>query len=148
MNISDDDKKKIEGAVRDFVLDFDAGRFDDGDLEDVVRNLLTAEHLQMKSIVSDRDRTIEEKDKERCDAVNAYLDQRALNKDLGATIAAIRERVAKLEDALAGAPDKLRTLVTWFDVDDLAKGGNRGATVQDDLRKFADAIDSLLNQKQ
>lgn len=94
--ISDDDKKRIEeGGLQYFwgngnrplsSLAYNAGA--------------TAEHLHMAAIVADRDRTIEEKDRQ----INKFIESRKRDEEhrqnLITTITALRERVAKLEEEL------------------------------------------------
>ena len=52
------------------------------------------------------------------------------------------DRVVRLKAALPPA-NALRALAAWFDADDVRKGGERGSTVQRDLREWADAIDAV-----
>jgi len=60
-----------------------------------------------------------------------------------------KERDGLVEVLITLSADKLRTLASWFDVDDAEKGRfNKvgGCEVQRDLRQWADTIDKALNQ--
>ena len=66
-----------------------------------------------------------------------------LEEELLVQVAELAAQAAELKKALPPA-DRLRLLADWFDADDANKGGLRGASVQRDLRKWAQAIEHAL----